>query len=386
MNCQDPKILDRLERLLVSYIYKEYLGQTWRGENIPKHLFRSFAASARRLSDSFTEKRKDFRGHYLRTKESRSGYLLYFHLASMVRTIAVLEEIRRRGAWPAGPLRILDVGAGSAPSLWAAAFAASCWGNEIESVTAIDYERRILSDANKLWRALSDDTKWKLPPLRTQVVDVRRRTDSSRDTSSTHLVFCSNVLNEVAGEATGLGVLFRNRLDPDGLMVVVEPALRTTSRALQAFRDRFVERTECSIPFPCGHEKPCPLNLEPKDWCHFETSWSPPPVRRRLEKSLGHQTGSLKYSYLVLRQPAAHPFQNGYRVLSDPLSTPQGNRLLLCTPGGKVALGFGKLLPTFRRGDLLATETPLPESLFQQRKVRYAYEFTLPAGSHVDRI
>jgi len=188
-----------LERELVGFIFERSWGTTWRGENIPKDLFRSVVAHARKISDSFTVARRDFKGGYLRTKEGRSAYLLYFHLANMVRTKAALDELRKRNLWPSGRLRILDIGCASAPSLWAAALSAKETGSEIEYLVGTDQEIGSLRDAEALWERFRKKTGGSFPNLKGVRADFfdPRTPDTLRRLGRFDLIFCSNVLNEL---------------------------------------------------------------------------------------------------------------------------------------------------------------------------------------------
>ena len=390
-------LLERLERELVSYIYERYLQQRWDGRAIPKDLFRSFVAHARSISDSFTVHRNQFKGGYFRSKEGRAAYFLYFHLANMVRTFAVLREISRRKAWPSGPLRVLDVGSGSAPSLWAASLAAQGSKNLIEHMIAVDQEEKILRDAKELWSRAGHIGGWSEIPFYSRQVRFSEL-PQKLDRSQYDVILFSNLINEMASSSDEflvqiLGRLFKKHLRDGGLLVMVEPALQVTSRHLTSLRDRFLSTVDCEASFPCGHNGKCPLNREPRDWCHFEVSWNPPPIRKRIEKVLGHQSGSLKFSYLVFQHSPSAGTIRGVRVLSDSLSSPAGDRLLLCQPERKVALcfnrkekGVGTLLHSCRRGDLLELEPSLLEDLESKRIARYAREIDVPPHASIRRL
>lgn len=368
------KVLEELEREIISFIWQESWQQKWRGEDLPKDIFRSFAAHARRISDSFTLGRRQIDLDYLRTKEGRSAYLLYFHLASMVRMLDVLEEIERRGFWPNRPIRVLDLGSGSAPALWAVRFAQKQFGGDLLEAVALDREKAVLPPTKRLWERFLKHLGTSFPELRTIRVDFRdpRTPKTLKRLGTFDLVLCANVLNEL-GLTIGsrrfplFRQIWKENVAPEGLMILLEPALQKTSRDLTSFRDQWMSEMEIRAPIPCGHRGRCPLNLEPRDWCHFEVEWSPPPIRRRIEKALEHQSGVLKYSYLVIQHGNGNDAADRYRVISDPLETKSGNLLLLCSPDRKLALKFDRkegtfseLLRSARRGDLL--EVSLAES------------------------
>jgi ribosomal protein RSM22 (predicted rRNA methylase) len=362
-----PWILEQLEHELVSFIYEDSWQQKWRGEEIPKQVFRSISANARRISDSFTEGRKDIDLHYLRTKEERAAYLLYFHLASTVRILAVLEECARRGLWMDRPIRVLDVGCASAPALWAVRLAQKRFGGELSEVAALDGEKAILPVARKLWERFSAHLGETPPFIRAVRADFRDSRTSAvlRRLGKFDLVIGSNVLNElgVTMGARRLPVIqevLRENVSADGMLLLIEPALQKTSKDLTIFRDQLISTMKIQTPIPCGHVGQCPLNNEPRDWCNFEVNWTPPPLRRRIERALEHRSGVLRYSYLAIRHGSSTGAADRYRVLSDPLESKRGFVTIVCSSERKLALRFdrkeervGKVLASVRRGDLL---------------------------------
>lgn len=362
-----PDFLEELERELISFIYQESWNQTWRGENVPRHLFKSFTANARRISDSFTADRRKIDLNYLRTKEGRSAYLLYFHLASMTRMSAVLEECHRRGLWTTRPIRVLDLGSASGPALWAVRMAHRAFGGKLSEAVALDGEKAILPVAKKLWDRFSRGLGVNPIPLRTVRADFRdpRTRGTLKRLGQFDLILGSNMLNELSLTIGGKRIplfqrILSENLAEDGTLILLEPALQKTSRELTAFRDELLTKADLHIPIPCGHSAPCPLNDEPRDWCNFEVDWEPPPMRHKIEKALEHQSGTLRFSYLVIKKGKKEPTPNLYRVISDPLETKGKNLLLLCSSDGKRTLKykrkedrFADVLQTARRGDLL---------------------------------
>ena len=97
-------------------------------------------------------------------------------------------------------------------------------------------------------------------------------------------------------------------------MLLVEPALRETSRELLAVRDQLLALSDLEIVAPCFWTGACPALARERDWCHdaAEVAGSP----------------RVDFSYLVLRDRVApDPGQPRYRVVSDPL--PEKGRLKL---------------------------------------------------------
>jgi ribosomal protein RSM22 (predicted rRNA methylase) len=140
---------------------------------------------------------------------------------------------------------------------------------------------------------------------------------------------------------------------------------------LTAVRDELGAKMEVHFPVPCGHGGRCPLNSETRDWCNFEVGWNPPPIRRRIERALEHHTGTLRYSYLVVRPGKEGSEVSIYRVISDLLDTREGKIVLLCASGRKIAIKLGRIPQRFssvlasgRRGDLVKIEG-IPEGMHE---------------------
>jgi hypothetical protein len=76
-------------------------------------------------------------------------------------------------------------------------------------------------------------------------------------------------------------------LAPGGLIVLVEPALRETSRDLLRVRDRLLAAGRLRVRAPCLYRGPCPALARERDWCHDAAPGLE--TRRRVD-----------YSYLVL--------------------------------------------------------------------------------------
>jgi ribosomal protein RSM22 (predicted rRNA methylase) len=137
-------------------------------------------------------------------------------------------------------------------------------------------------------------------------------------------------------EAAGL-------LAPGGSLLVVEPALRDTSRALLRVRDLLVGRG-LAVRAPCLWRGPCPALLRESDWCHAERAVEPPPLVAQIAKAAGLRREAVKMSYLVLaprgeawREP---PAGRVFRVVSEPLPSKGRLRYMGCGPEGRMGLSL----------------------------------------------
>jgi ribosomal protein RSM22 (predicted rRNA methylase) len=109
-------------------------------------------------------------------------------------------------------------------------------------------------------------------------------------------------------------------LAPNGVLVLIEPALRDTSRELLAVRDQ-VLAAGLYVVAPCFWTGPCPALALDRDWCHDA---APVTSKPRVD-----------FSYLVLRAEPVPPAPTLNRVVSDPMPEKGRLRLFVCGPQGR---------------------------------------------------
>ncbi len=143
------------------------------------------------------------------------------------------------------------------------------------------------------------------------------------------LVVAAHLLNELfVDRAPAERVALRARrvrawstlLAPNGLLILIEPALRDTSRELLAVRDQ-VLAAGLHVVAPCFWTGPCPALALERDWCHDA---APVPSKPRVD-----------FSYLVLRAEPVPPAPTLSRVVSDPMPEKGRLRLFVCGPQGR---------------------------------------------------
>jgi len=143
------------------------------------------------------------------------------------------------------------------------------------------------------------------------------------------LIVAAHLLNELAprlsvAERSLLVMGWMDELMTEqGACVLVEPALRETSRALLELRDRLVARG-LFVAAPCFWQGPCPSLARERDWCHDA---APPAAAGR---------SRVDFSYLVLRRTGTAATDAAlFRVVSDPLPEKGRLRLFGCGPAGR---------------------------------------------------
>jgi ribosomal protein RSM22 (predicted rRNA methylase) len=142
------------------------------------------------------------------------------------------------------------------------------------------------------------------------------------------LIVAAHLLNELSLDLDGRARLVagwcRELLEPDGTCILVEPALRETSRGLLGVRDR-LRAAGVFVVAPCLLQGPCPALARERDFCHMSAA------------AVAQGRSRVDFSYLVLRKqgvPCADTSR--YRIVSDPMKDKGRLRLFACGPAGRL--------------------------------------------------
>jgi ribosomal protein RSM22 (predicted rRNA methylase) len=153
----------------------------------------------------------------------------------------------------------------------------------------------------------------------------------------------------------------RELLADGGCCILIEPALRPTSRALLLVRDRLVA-AGFFVASPCLWQGPCPALVRERDFCHASAA------------AIAHGRSRVDFSCLVLRGRGQPCDEAGlFRVVSDPMKDKGRLRLFLCGAIGRVLVTRldrdrapqNQAFERIARGDLvrLAGATMCPDGL-----------------------
>ncbi len=263
---------------------------------------------------------------YLADPTLRSEYVRDIAPRTAVALGKILRETFPDPGARAHPLRVLDLGAGTGA---AGAAVRAHFGNDTD-----------LSSVDQIPAAgvghVADITK------------IRSLSQVKRAGRPFDLLIAAHVLNELYLDETPLerpGRLAalvadwcRFLLTDLGTLIVVEPALRETSRALLGVRDHLVT-SGLRIVAPCFFAGPCPALLRERDWCHdagesHDVAGEKLAARGILNRGpAGGSPGGriahrVDFSYLVIRGSGDPPTDPTLlRIVSDPL--PEKGRLKL---------------------------------------------------------
>lgn len=198
-----------------------------------------------------------------------------------------------------------------------------------------------------------------------------------------HLFVMSYFLNEtdLAPEAMVSEFInaCMNHLEDEGLVIIVEPALKLQSRKLLAFRKALLASDKMKtgdaglkVLLPCLGHQACGALAKEDDWCHEEVGWWRPPYLRELDALTGLDRKTLPFSYLVIQKtrrdlkdilPALKGDDTGrYRLVSPSHSlSKRTSEFFICGQDGKRRTRFTPEKGSERdmpdRGDILQNTT-----------------------------
>lgn len=283
---------------------------------------------------------------------------LFFTVADAPKVQLPLAELAGRGALPASaPLRVVDVGAGAG----AMTLGIAAGLDRPLDVVALDRDRAALD-------IFADVAAAVLPgvTLATRTADVAAIDRLGAD--GVDLAVAGSVFNELDDAAAWrlLGLMV-DAIHDGGAVIVIEPALRETSRRLHALRDRAIAAGLGHVFAPCTRAAaPCPALTDPGDWCHEHRLVELPSRTRDLARVTGLRDSGARFSYLVLRRGAlplvdAVPGRRALRVVSHPLKPKGKLECFGCGDDGRIRVrrlsrersDVNRPFERARRGDVL---------------------------------
>lgn len=318
------------------------------------------AERVRDLSDLYTLERDE-----LARSGARHGHLLarllYFLASDAPKLHLILQELSSRGRLggpQAAPWHtVLDLGCGLGATT-AGLLLSLAPRTEPLRLVGVDSDPTTLD----LWAAVAAECA-SIAGLRVEVVaeplDLRR----VETTPETDLVLCQAALNELAPPPGSGGpqaaaderheesvVEFAHRLARGSMTILIEPALRSTTRPLHHLRDSVLRRGGVRVLAPCPHQADCPMLASPRDWCHEIRGFQPTPRVAEIQRLTQRRDERVKYSFVVLapeargettpplRADGAALGDDAFvaRLVSDALATRGKTERFCCTDRGTI--------------------------------------------------
>jgi ribosomal protein RSM22 (predicted rRNA methylase) len=123
-------------------------------------------------------------------------------------------------------------------------------------------------------------------------------------------------------------------------LLVIEPALRTTTRALMALRDDALSRGGLHVVAPCLHQARCPMLAREGDWCHEARRIEPSPRVARIDRIVGRRDERALFAFLATAPgaPAAPAAGQLVRLVTDTLGSRGKTERLVCRSDGELRL------------------------------------------------
>lgn len=341
----------------------------------------SLAREVARLSGLLTKERGALGSPYLEDQNLRRAYLLYFVPCNIPKIHLPLRELylHPKGLLSREKLRVIDLGSGPGSALLGVmSFFSGLEHAPRLELTAVDQVSENLSDAKALFRSTREETGLdaSLRIAKASILEVLARFRGEEF----DLVILSNVLNElfyglndkIEKRRDFLDAVMENMLAQAGSLIIIEPALRETSREMLEVGCGLLERG-MNIYAPCPPEGLCATLSRSRDWQHEDIPWDPPDLIKEIDRIIGLRKDSLKFSYIILRKDSLSVTDiydcKVYRVVSEPLITKGKTEFYLCSSDGRrLAVRMDKdrspLNEAFgglRRGDFVHIKNPIDE-------------------------
>ncbi|MFH1809649.1 MAG: small ribosomal subunit Rsm22 family protein [Pseudomonadota bacterium] len=319
------------------------LGVAQRSDPLDREERARLVPMLRRHVDGFTVERSAGVRTELEDERMLAAYLAYYG----ARSFAVSQLMARAYGVDGEDVLELGCGPGSAGLALLSSNPGARW-------QVVEPSRRAVAMAGSLAGALGLVT----PELvATDIRDLHRRPLHART------VIAFNTVNEwplTSDEKIALLSHLVAALPPEGILLVVEPALRQTARALSALRDGLLAAGHV-VRGPCTHALPCPMLRRRRDFCHGRLHLDLPEDLLALGDEAGHlRLAAADLATLVVAR-AGPPRHSSYRVVGDVLCEKGRDRLFVCGKGELTELSVqtgrrhagADWLRGLKRGDVL---------------------------------
>ncbi len=289
-----------------------------------RYVARSIIPHIKTLSDHFNRMNSDAPGldgtaYWAESSNDanrRLAYFLAYAIPNAFKVASILHEISRLGFKNKGSIQsVIELGAGPAAGA-AGVVLAHSRDLKITPALSLDPEFALVEQRKSVLELGSAFLQHLNPRASVRTFPRRIAFDQPwlpKAAPKFDLAIASFVLNESSVSpdtlASRTAEFVENHITENGLLLIVEPALREQSRRMLTLRQKWIERVELNgyaqrILLPCLGHQSCPALAKEEDWCHEDVSWWRPKYLRMIEELTGLDRKSLPFSYLVISKSA----------------------------------------------------------------------------------
>lgn len=268
----------------------------------------------------------------------QAARMLFFTLADMPKAFLVASECDTLAVMDHKiPVRILDVGVGyGAQSLGLLLYLFMANPDRQVQLDAIDRDTNALETFSRL---MADFRQSNLINNVECAVSRIHLEKGFQPAGQYDFIMVGNTLCELAPDLHHpLAVSLLSSLTETGVLFLIEPALKTTARALHSLRDELMKNDQYTLIAPCTRTGGCPCLPNPDDWCHESRTYLPPPVCRQLSAATRLRRIRLKWSYLTLsrrKMTSVRDRPDAWRVVSEVIKSNGKQEVFLCGASGR---------------------------------------------------
>ena len=183
---------------------------------------------------------------------------------------------------------------------------------------------------------------------------------------------------------------WERHLEKEGIVIIVEPALKQESRQLLTFRKELLDKiskknsktSSYKVLLPCLGHQVCGALENPKDWCHEVTNWWRPHYLQKLDELCKLDHKSLAMSYLVIMKTkknieeilpclkdSSSEKNQRYRLVSPARSIGKDQEFFVCGQTGKHRCLWRKNKGKTANQKELERGTILENVVFEEEKI-----------------
>lgn len=313
--------MEKLESVIVNTVFREDepKKQFISGDIAKKYLVK-YSKIIKELSSYYVENKKDKIISQMQENDVVNAYALYYLPINFYKISFLFSKISKDLFKEKKHINLLDYGCGPATG----AIAASDYFKNLNvnlSFTLFDKSLPMLNLGKKLLKGYAENDVL----ITSNINDVRKK--------KYDVITLLNAINELTNEE--LNKLFEDinfLLDSNGILIILEPALKDLARRLMMFRDKILEKYKFSILYPCFHLDKCQMINSENDWCHGEILGLNSKLVRQFDEITGFNKHKIKYSSIILykNENFKNVNDNFCRIVNIPKETNRGLVLNLC--------------------------------------------------------